>query len=298
MPNETILQVKDVHKVFRVGTQDIEVLKGVSFEVYKSDFLLIFGPSGCGKSTLLHTILGLEPPSSGSILYFDKELYGGSSEDDRSVFRKKTIGMVYQQANWVRSLNVRENVAFPLTLLGYSKHEAFTEARKVLTSLNLVGWAELVPTELSGGQQQRVALARALINDPPIIVADEPTGNLDYKSGQDVMELLASLNKNMGKTVVMVTHDLEYLKYATRIVKIFDGSVEGIYSGDEKDKVLASVTLKKGTNYMDGAKQAPTAPTVVSPAVAMPVAVPAAPSAPSQASQDPSSSVDTNQASS
>lgn len=243
------IRVEGIKKIFRVGTQDVDVLKGINFDIYDGDFLVVFGPSGCGKSTLLHTILGLEPPSEGSIIYFgDENIYENKSEDMRSNFRKQHVGMVYQQANWIRALNVRENVAFPLTLLGISKHEAFSKATQALKQLNMDGWAEYVPTELSGGQQQRVSLARALINDPAVIVADEPTGNLDFQSGQDIMNLLQNLNQNEGKTIIMVTHDLEYLKYSTRIVKMFDGAVEGIYDSEEREKVIGSVYSKRGVN--------------------------------------------------
>ena len=222
MNKDVVVQLQNIDKVFRVGVQDVHVLKSVSFDIYKADFLVVFGPSGCGKSTLLHTILGLEPPTSGNIKYFGEDLYENSTEDTRSDFRKRHIGMVYQQSNWIRSLNVLENVSFPLTLLGFAKHDAFNKAMSVLKTVSMEKWASYVPTELSSGQQQRVSLARALINDPQIIVADEPTGNLDYNSGQDIMEL------------------------STRIVKMFDGELVGIYDGSEKDKVISSVQLKRG----------------------------------------------------
>ena len=246
MNKDVVVQLQNIDKVFRVGVQDVHVLKSVSFDIYKADFLVVFGPSGCGKSTLLHTILGLEPPTSGNIKYFGEDLYENSTEDTRSDFRKRHIGMVYQQSNWIRSLNVLENVSFPLTLLGFAKHDAFNKAMSVLKTVSMEKWASYVPTELSSGQQQRVSLARALINDPQIIVADEPTGNLDYNSGQDIMELLSNMSKSLEKTIVMVTHDLEYLKYSTRIVKMFDGELVGIYDGSEKDKVISSVQLKRG----------------------------------------------------
>lgn len=256
MPEKPVIKIENVRKTFRVGTQDVEVLKGVSFDIGEGDFLLIFGPSGCGKSTMLHTILGLEPPTSGTVRFFDKDYYSYTTEDDRSIFRKKNVGMVYQQTNWIRALNVRENVAFPLTLLGISKHEAFTRAQQILKDLGMEGWSEYTPTELSSGQQQRIALARALVNDPAVIVADEPTGNLDFKSGEIVMGMLADMNKAQKKTIIMVTHDLEYLKFSTRIVKMFDGTVEGIYDGDERQQVIDSVYLKRGVMKNEGVDEA------------------------------------------
>jgi putative ABC transport system ATP-binding protein len=256
---EIQIKVENVKKIFRVGTQEIEILKDISFNIEKGDFAVLSGPSGCGKSTTLHTILGLEPPTAGKVTFFDQDLYANTTEDDRSIFRKRNIGMVYQQANWIKALNVRENVSFPLTLLGISKHEAFTKALKVLADLGMANWAEYVPLELSSGQQQRVALARALINDPKVIVADEPTGNLDYKSGVEIMELLAKLNRDMQKTIIMVTHDLEYLKFSTKVVRIFDGNLEGVYTGESLQKLIGSVSFKRGS--MDNeAAQAPASP--------------------------------------
>jgi putative ABC transport system ATP-binding protein len=243
---DTVIRVQNVKKIFRVGTQEIEVIKDISFDINKGDFVVVSGPSGCGKSTMLHILLGLEPPTAGKVLFFDQDLYFNTVEDDRSIFRKRHIGMVYQQANWIKALNVRENVSFPLTLLGVSKHEAFTKALKVLGDLGMGGWAEYAPLELSSGQQQRVALARALINDPKVIVADEPTGNLDYKSGVEIMELLSRLNKEMQKTIIMVTHDLEYLKFSNKVVRIFDGMLEGVYTDDSLAKLIGSVSLKRG----------------------------------------------------
>lgn len=243
---EVQIKVDNIKKFFRVGTQDIDILKGISFEIEKGDFVIISGPSGCGKSTTLHILLGLEHPSSGKVTFFDQDIYANTTEDDRSIFRKKNIGMVYQQANWIKALNVRENVSFPLTLLGVSKHEAFTRALKVLNDLGMGSHAEYVPLELSSGQQQRIALARALINDPRVIVADEPTGNLDFKSGMEIMELLGKLNKDLQKTIIMVTHDLEYLRYANKVVKIFDGNLEGVYQGEDLKKLIGSSRFKRG----------------------------------------------------
>jgi len=234
MDGEKVVEVKSVKKYFKVGSEYVEVLKGITFDVYKGEFVVIFGPSGCGKSTLLHTILGLEPPTIGEIIILSTNIYETPNEDFRSEFRKKHIGMVYQQANWVRSLNVRENVAFPLVLSGVDKGRANNAALEIIDKFEMKSWSEYYPAELSSGQQQRIAMARALINDPQIIVADEPTGNLDYQSGVAVMELLSKMSKELQKTVIMVTHDLEYIKYSTRVVRIFDGAVEGIYEGEEK----------------------------------------------------------------
>jgi ABC-type lipoprotein export system ATPase subunit len=239
--SEPIIQVKNIFKSFHVGTQDVSVLKDITFDVKKGDFLIIYGPSGCGKSTLLHTILGLEGPTKGSIIFLGKDLYKEASgalklEDDQTEFRKNHIGMVYQQSNWIKSLNVLENVSFPLSLLGIDKLRRDEMSKEALKTMGMLGWANYTPTELSSGQQQKVALARALVTNPDVIIADEPTGNLDFESGQELMSLLTELSNKHEKTIVMVTHDLEYLKFAKNTVRIFNGQVAEISTGKENCK--------------------------------------------------------------
>jgi len=221
-------------------------LKNVSVEIMNEDFTIIFGPSGCGKSTLLHTILGLEQPTEGSVVFLDTNLYEDTDEDFRSEFRKKHIGMVYQQPNWIKSLNVIENVAFPLLLLGKDKADCITESNKILEAVGMNQWLAYSPSELSSGQQQRVALARALITNPEVIIADEPTGNLDYEAGQKLMELLTDLNKREGKTILMVTHDLEYLKYAKTGVGMINGTVDRKYEVSDRKEMLEHIKSKRG----------------------------------------------------
>lgn len=244
--SDTIIKIDHVSKSFHVGVQNVPILKDISFDVKQSDFLIIFGPSGCGKSTLLHTILGLEEPTSGKIFFLGKSLYDGVTEDERSDFRKQHAGMVYQQPNWIRSLTVVENVAFPLLLLGQDKYQNLEKARAILKSVAMVEWADYIPTELSSGQQQKVALARALITNPEVIIADEPTGNLDYESGQELMQLLTALNKTQNNTVVMVTHDLEYLNFAKTAIRMFNGEVVGVYGEKDKDKLMTEIKSKRG----------------------------------------------------
>jgi len=241
----TIIEIKEIYKSFHVGEQDVEILKNISFDVEKGDFLVIFGPSGCGKSTLLHTMLGLEPPTKGKIIILEKDFYDNQDEDSRSDFRKKHIGMIYQQPNWVKALNVIENVAFPLSLLGYRGQEPLKKAKEMLDIVKMTDWSNYIPTELSSGQQQKIAAARAMISNPEIIIADEPTGNLDYESGQELMSLLEELNRQ-GKTIAMVTHDLEYIKYAKSAIRIFNGELIGKYKGKEKDQLLKEVKSKRG----------------------------------------------------
>lgn len=240
---DSIIKTVDIKKSFQVGAQSVEVLKGISFEIKKGDFVIIIGPSGCGKSTLLHTILGLEPPTSGVLTLLDFDLYKGTTEDDRSEFRKKHIGMVYQQPNWIKSFNVIDNVTFPLLLLGTDKSEMITLASKALERVGMMQWAFYRPTELSSGQQQKIAIARALITNPEIVIADEPTGNLDFESGQELMSILQELNKE-GKTIAMVTHDLEYLQFAHSAIRMLDGTVVQSY-GDSEIKTLSAHLHKK-----------------------------------------------------
>lgn len=242
---EAAIKVENIFKSYKVGTQEIPILKGVDFEIPLKDFSIILGPSGSGKSTLLHAILGLEAPTSGKVYCLGTDLYAFPTEDDRSNFRKRHVGMVYQQPNWIKSLTVVENVSFPLALLGVEKSEAMRRAWHSLETLNMQNWVSYIPTELSGGQQQKVALARALVTDPELIIADEPTGNLDFESGQDLMQLLVRLNES-GKTVLMVTHDLEYLKFSRTAIRIKDGKVLDITQDKAKEDLQNSVSTKRG----------------------------------------------------
>jgi putative ABC transport system ATP-binding protein len=250
MMTNAIIQVHHVSKSFHVGKQDVPVLKDISFEVYPNDFCVIFGPSGCGKSTLLHTILGLEAPTTGTCIFLSKGLYDGMDEDARSDFRKNHVGMVYQQPNWIKSLTVLENVAFPLILMGKPKADTMEKASMMLGVMGMGEWSGYAPTELSSGQQQKVALARALVTNPEVIIADEPTGNLDFESGQELMQLLVTLNKEQGKTILMVTHDLEYLKFAKTVVKMFDGTIAEEYAEKDKERLLQEMKGKRGNGYV------------------------------------------------
>lgn len=242
-----IIEIQDVHKSFKVGDQTLEILKGNTINVDYGDFVILFGASGSGKSTLLHIILGLEPPSSGKIFFLGDDLYKeGTNEDYRSEFRKRHIGMIYQQPNWIKSLSVIENVSFPLLLLGMDKARAYQKGLEALKVVNMENWKGYIPTELSSGQQQRVALARGIINNPQIIIADEPTGNLDQESGQKLMQILKDLNDKSGKTVLMVTHDLEYLTFAKTAFRMVDGIIVGVYRGAEKEKLFGELKFKRG----------------------------------------------------
>lgn len=220
---KTILKVSHVNKEFKLPTETVSVLKDVNFEVKEGSFTIIYGPSGSGKSTMLNILVGLEPPTTGTVELLGQDMYQ-LTPDDRARFRQLTLGMVYQTNYWINSLSVFENIAFPLYLAGYDYKQANQLAELSLETVGLK--ADLAghnPTQLSGGQQQRVSMARALITNPSLIIADEPTGNLDSKNGGLIMSLLYDSVKTMGKTVILVTHNLEYLSLSTQQLQINDG---------------------------------------------------------------------------
>lgn len=219
-----VVKLKGVEKSFVTGRSQTKVLKGIDLVLYSGEFIIVYGPSGCGKSTLLHTIIGLEPPNSGKVFLRGVDLYQLDS-DQRAQIRRKKIGMVFQQSNWIKSLKVWENVAYPLWLEGMEDSLAKKKAIEVLQEVGMEQFFDYHPMELSGGQQQRVALARALITDPWIIVADEPTGNLDTQSGEEIIKILARLNREKRRMILMVTHEINFLPIATRRIGIKDGEV-------------------------------------------------------------------------
>ena len=223
-PSKIIVEVKDVSQSFDAGDQKVEVLKNVNFELEQKTFNIIYGPSGSGKSTLLNILTGLQKPTSGHVEFNGKALYNLGS-DELAYFRANEIGIVYQQNFWVKSLSVLENVSMPLF---FSGHTTISAEKKALDALERVGmeqYAKKMPTRLSGGEQQRVALARALVNDPLFIIADEPTGSLDSKNGDMVMSLLQKCRDDLGRTIILVTHNMEYIPLADYLIHIQDGVV-------------------------------------------------------------------------
>lgn len=218
-----MIQIKNLNKVFRTSEVETQALNNVNIDVDKGDFVAIMGPSGCGKSTLLNIIGLLDNPSSGSYQLDGKEM-GALKESQRTSVRKGRIGFVFQSFNFIDELTVAENVELPLTYLGVPRKERARRVREILDRLNLSHRSRHYPLQLSGGQQQRVAIARAIVGNPVILLADEPTGNLDSTNGREVMELLTSLNRE-GTTIVMVTHSQRDASYARRTINLFDGSV-------------------------------------------------------------------------
>lgn len=215
-----ILETKDLRKIYGSGENEVRALDGVSISIEEGEFVAVVGTSGSGKSTLLHLISGLDKPSSGSLTYDGKDIYS-YSDKELSAFRRKRIGFIFQQFNLLPVLTAKENIIMPLLLDKQKPDEAYL--KQITELLGIQGRLEHLPHELSGGQQQRVAIARALIAKPDVIFADEPTGNLDSKSGGEVMELLQNVWKKMGKALVVITHDSRIARMAERQFQIVDG---------------------------------------------------------------------------
>ena len=218
-----MIKVNDLCKVFRTEEIETTALNNVSFEINDGEFVAIMGPSGCGKSTLLNILGLLDNPTTGSYELLGKEV-ANLKEKDRTKFRKGNIGFVFQSFNLIDELNVYDNVELPLRYLNISASERKEKVTAILKRMNISHRAQHFPQQLSGGQQQRVAIARAVVSNPKLILADEPTGNLDSKNGREVMELLKELNAE-GTTIVMVTHSQKDAACAQRTINLFDGKI-------------------------------------------------------------------------
>ncbi|MGM9780728.1 MAG: ABC transporter ATP-binding protein [Candidatus Cryptobacteroides sp.] len=218
-----MIKVTDLCKVFRTEEIETTALNNVSFEIGDGEFVAIMGPSGCGKSTLLNILGLLDNPTSGSYMFSGTEV-ANLKEKDRTKFRKGNIGFVFQSFNLIDELNVYENIELPLRYLDIPASERKAKVTEMMKRMNISHRAQHFPQQLSGGQQQRVAIARACVAGPKLILADEPTGNLDSKNGREVMELLQELNRE-GATIVMVTHSQKDASMAQRIINLFDGAI-------------------------------------------------------------------------
>ncbi|MBQ8694379.1 MAG: ABC transporter ATP-binding protein [Bacteroidaceae bacterium] len=217
------LKTENLEKVFRTDLVETVALNGVSIDVNDGEFVAVMGPSGCGKSTLLNILGLLDNPTSGSYRIDGVEV-AQLKERERTLYRRGKIGFIFQSFNLIEEMTVEENIALPLTYLDYSTAERKKLVEEVMISLNIAHRAKHFPNQLSGGQQQRVAIARAVVTKPGLILADEPTGNLDSKNGRDVMTTLKALN-DAGTTIVMVTHSQKDAQYANRVINLFDGLV-------------------------------------------------------------------------
>lgn len=218
-----MIKTIELTKIFRTEEVETTALNKVSFEIKEGEFVAIMGPSGCGKSTLLNILGLLDNPSSGSYYFLEHEV-SDYSEKQRANLRKRNIGFVFQNFNLIDELSVFENIELPLIYLGYSSAERKKRVEEVLQQMQIMHRKNHFPLQLSGGQQQRVAVCRAVVAKPHLILADEPTGNLDSTHGEEVMNMLETLNKN-GTTIIMVTHSHHDASYAQRIIRLFDGQI-------------------------------------------------------------------------
>jgi putative ABC transport system ATP-binding protein len=219
-----IIQIIDIKKHYSIGNQIVKALNGVNIEIQKNEFVALMGPSGSGKSTLMNIIGCLDSPTSGSYILNNKNV-SGMEDDELAGIRNKEIGFVFQTFNLLPRYSALENVALPLVYAGMSKEKRNIRAKEVLDQVGLSDRMDHKPNELSGGQRQRVAVARALVNNPSIILADEPTGNLDTKTSHEIMALLDEIHRN-GNTIVLVTHEEDIAKHAKRIIRLRDGIIE------------------------------------------------------------------------
>lgn len=220
----SIIETKNLYKTFKLAKEKINILKNINLNIEKGKFVSIMGPSGCGKSTLLYLLGGLDNPSNGTVSILGKD-FSSMKEKQKSIMRRRDLGFVFQFYNLVPNLNVEDNILLPLLLDGKNPKHYDKKLNEILDIINMTTKRKFTPRELSGGQQQRVAIARALIFDPEIILADEPIGNLDSKSGTQIMELFKTINVNLRKTIVQVTHSREAANYGTSIVNLKDGEI-------------------------------------------------------------------------
>lgn len=217
-----ILKVENLTKIYGEGNNKVVALDNVSFSVEKGEFLAIVGASGSGKSTLLHLLGGVDKPTKGKVYVDGKDIYE-LSDDNLAIFRRRQVGLIYQFYNLIPILNVEENITLPLELDNRKVDKE--DLKEIINNLGLTKRIKHLPSELSGGQQQRVSIGRALITHPAIILADEPTGNLDSKSSDEIVELLRKTNKEYKQTIIMITHNMEIAKMADRIIEIEDGHI-------------------------------------------------------------------------
>ena len=217
-----ILRVENLTKVYGKGENEVRALDGVSFSVNKGEFIAIIGPSGSGKSTLLHILGGVDRPTSGKVFMDGKDVYA-QNEEQLAIFRRRQVGLIYQFYNLIPVLNVTENITLPVLMDGQKVNQ--DRLTELMTTLKLNGRENHLPNQLSGGQQQRVSIGRALMNAPAVVLADEPTGNLDSKNSQEIVDLLKMSNEKYGQTLIIITHDENIALQADRIIAIEDGKI-------------------------------------------------------------------------
>lgn len=217
-----ILRVENLTKIYGKGENEVRALDGVSFSVNKGEFIAVIGPSGSGKSTLLHILGGVDRPTSGRVLMDGKDVYA-QNEEQLAIFRRRQVGLIYQFYNLIPVLNVTENITLPVLMDGQKVNR--DRLKELITTLGLNGRENHLPNQLSGGQQQRVSIGRALMNAPAVVLADEPTGNLDSKNSKEIVDLLKISNEKYGQTLIVITHDESIALQADRIISIDDGKI-------------------------------------------------------------------------
>jgi len=247
---QPVIKVKNLVKRFGSGTNTIDILKDINLDIKPSEYVIVFGPSGCGKSTLLNCIAGLEEITAGDVMVRGESLKN-KDEDELAIHRRDKIGMVFQQFNLLKTMTVLENIALPQLFKGLDRERRMNRARNLLKLFDLDKFANRRPTELSGGQQQRIALARALVNNPWILLIDEPTGNLDSKAADEVMELIKLLNKKSRRTIILVTHNPDYVYYPHRVIYMKDGQVTKIVE-NKKERLGAGEFRLKDIEELKG----------------------------------------------
>jgi len=220
-----IIELKGVTKIYGVGSAAMQALRGVELTIRQGEFVAVMGPSGSGKSTSMNILGCLDTPSGGSYRFMGVDV-GGLTHDQRALLRRNYLGFVFQGFNLLKRTSALENVELPLIYRGDSRSARHRRAREALAQVGLTGWEHHTPGELSGGQQQRVAIARAMVANPVVLLADEPTGNLDSERSVEIMDLLTSINQDGGVTVIMVTHERDMAAYAKRVVRFRDGLIE------------------------------------------------------------------------
>ena len=240
MAEENVVRTRNVKKVFIMGNVSLEALKGINLEIKRGEYISIMGPSGSGKSTLFNMIGGLDKPTDGKI-YIDEVDVAQLDAYELAWLRCRKIGYIFQSFNLIPVMTALENITLPMTFAGMSTDDAIDKGVKLLTMVGLGDRVQHKPVELSGGQQQRVAVARALANDPAIVLADEPTGNLDLKTGKEIIDLLRKMNKEKEVTIISATHDLKMLDVSDRVFWIRDGKVERVERRADLDLNIGTV---------------------------------------------------------
>ena len=253
---EKVIEVKNLYKLYRVGDEVVRALDGVDFNIYKGEFCAIVGTSGSGKSTLLNMLAGLEKPTKGEVIISGEHIEK-KNEEELVKFRRDNVGFIFQSFHLLGTMNAVENVALPLSFRGVPKDVRLKKADKMLDLVNLGKPKQHMPNQMSGGQQQRVGVARALVVDPKIIFADEPTGNLDSHTSEEVMELMQQVVREQKKTLVMVTHDNHLATYADRVFHISDGKIikiedhrSGTEHTEDRDKAILGNMNPQDTEYL------------------------------------------------